>query len=252
MFRRASGPGGSRPAAALLLALTALGLESGCGAGSPRGAVDAAPETARCLPAGAVPGTPASIAEVVALVNALPRPVSVACFLESLARPLQVHANRSVFSFQPAVGTRSPRVFLFLGDGLIATVVPDGGGRDLLELGQFVDDKRTLKAELKFPVAAEVSDAEPFERVRDRAGTTCRACHFGEERAPEIGYAEAFTSAALRPDPRSSVELEVLRGEDAACDRAAEPARCALLRALFGHGELQARDFPVTLPTIHR
>ena len=220
------------------------------GAGGPDAGAPAAP---RCLPAGGVARAPATIAEVVALVNDLPRPVTVACVVESLARPLEVHASRSIFSFQPSMGRRSPRLFLFGGGGgLIATVAVDGMGSHLLELGQFVDARRTIKAELKFPVDEALDRAAPFRQPRDGSGTTCRACHFGEEPAAGIDYAEAFVSVAFRPDPRERVELPALEAERASCDRAVEPGRCAMLDALFGHGEVRAREFPPELPTIVR
>src|SRR5688572_16123159 len=74
-----------------------------------------------------VSGSPRSVDQTVELVNALPKPLSLACFVEALGRPLQLHATRSEISAQPAVGLRSPRIFLYF-EPLIMTVVPAGAG----------------------------------------------------------------------------------------------------------------------------
>ena len=71
--------------------------------------------TTGCRAPSSVSNAPQSIAETVTLINALPKPLTLPCFLESLARPLEMSATFSVVSAQPAVGHRSPRVFLFLG-----------------------------------------------------------------------------------------------------------------------------------------
>jgi hypothetical protein len=124
-----------------------------------------APAVRRCFPPAGISGTPASIAEAVRLVNALPRPVTVECFLESLDRPLYAVATQSTISLQPAVGSRSPRIFLITSK-LIMSIVPDGKGSQLVEFGQFVDERRTLKGEIHFPVVSDVLPAEPFERIK--------------------------------------------------------------------------------------
>src|SRR4051794_26926429 len=71
----------------------------------------------RCVAPAGTTSSPQTIADVVELLNAMPKPVSLPCFLSTLARPLEVHATLSVTSAQPAVGKRSPRIFIFL-DGL--------------------------------------------------------------------------------------------------------------------------------------
>jgi len=44
--------------------------------------------------------------------------------------------------------------------------------------------------------------------------------------------------------------LEDVRAERTACPDEDTGERCAILRALFDHGEVLPRDFPETLPTI--
>jgi len=223
-----------------------------CASPAPRLAPDAAPNddvaapASACRPAG-VSGSPRTVAEVVVLANALPRPLELPCFLESLDRPLQVHAALSTVSLQPAPAARSPRIFLFLGD-VIMSVVPEGQGQQLLEMGQLVAADRSVKAELRFPISEPVGPDYPFAHVRDEGGTTCRFCHPREAPAPEISPS-AFSSGAFSPIYRARVDVESLRAERSRCDEAAEPARCAILRALFDHGEVRGRDFPMGVPT---
>jgi hypothetical protein len=204
----------------------------------------AAPE---CRPPAGVSGAPRSIAEAVTLANALPHPLSLPCFVASLDRPLGAQAVVSTISLQPAVGERSPRIFLFSGP-LVMSVAPEGVGRALVELGQLVGDARSLKGELGFPIAAPLDAAEPFARVHHGDGTTCGFCHPGELRAADIADAPAFVSGAFRPAPRARVDLATVRHERALCDPAREPERCALLGALFDHGEVVLQEFPPTVP----
>jgi hypothetical protein len=233
-------------------AASSLVLLLACGGTPPRPSFDAggevAPAEARCRPTGPVSASPQSIAEVVALVNALPRPLTLPCFLESLARPLAAQPIVSVVSLQPSFGARNPRIFLFW-DKLIVSVVPDGTGRSLLEMGQLVDVDRSLKAELGFPLTEPVEPGTPFARVSKGDGTSCGFCHSGEVPAGDVGGAPSFVSTAFAPTPRALQDLSLLRHERDVCDAAAEPDRCAFLRALFDHGEVRAQAFPAGIPT---
>jgi hypothetical protein len=231
--------------------LAALALWAGCADPPARGPSgdgnDAAATERRCLAPPGVSGAPGSIAAAVRLANALPHPLSLPCFLESLDRPLDAHAATSIISLQPSAGERSPRIFLFSGN-LIMSVVPEGKGRSLVELGQLVAPGRSLKAELRFPMEGPLGPEDPFEHVREGEGTTCRFCHPTEERAPEIA-GPAYVSGAFSPLPRARVTLESLASERARCNDAQEPDRCAFLGALFDHGEVRWRDFPLSVPT---
>jgi hypothetical protein len=213
---------------------------------SPRLDAGVAPPEARCRPPAGVSAAPSTIAGVVALANALPHPLTLTCFLESLDRPLALQAAISRISFQPSMGERSPRIFLLL-DPLVLSVAPAGSGQALIELGERVGPARSLKGELAFPVEAALSDEAPLEHVRDGGGTTCRFCHPDEAPAPELGP-QAYVSGAFRPPSRARVSLASLLDESARCDNAAEPARCAILRALFAHGEVREADFPASVP----
>jgi hypothetical protein len=209
----------------------------------------------RCRPGTGASSRPATIDETVRLVNSLPRPVTITCLLESLERPLGAVATYSTISLQPAAGLRSPRVFL-LTDKLVMSVVVDGKGRDLLELGEYVAETRTLKGEIAFPATAAVPAGEPYRRIRsDTAstganGTSCRFCHPAEEPGPEVDGAVGYISGALKPGRRTLVPLDDVRREHQTCDPAVEPERCAFLRALFDHGEVREAEFPAAIPAI--
>src|SRR5262245_57431332 len=85
-----------------------------CGPGSAQ--PDAGPEHAASAAlrtcAEAATGPVDTAAQFVERLNALPRPVSVACFVASLPRPLFLIATTSQMSAQPAGGRDSPRIFL--------------------------------------------------------------------------------------------------------------------------------------------
>jgi hypothetical protein len=259
-------PKGARPAALTLLLLAASSCTGGAspaaepGEGPSDAALDlrrARPLPARtCAPPQGVSGRPRSIAETVDLVNALPRPVTVACFVESLERPLYLNATTSFISLQPAAGPRSPRLFLMF-EGMSLSIVPEGPGSTLIEFGEFVSPERTLKAELATPITAPVQQADPYLSPLSTSAsattvrrTTCRTCHAHEERAQQIPFAEAFHSLALRPAPSTRMPVERVRDERDACPDQDTGQRCTILRALFDHGEVLPRDFPEALPTI--
>jgi len=193
---------------------------------------------------------PHTIADVVAWLNAAPKPVSLPCFVASLARPLDVYATNSVISAQPAGGRRSPRTFLFF-EGLIASVVAEGPGSHLLEFGELRGPARTLKGEIEFPVTGALAQDAPFEQIMyDERMTDCAFCHAAELRDDTIPLARAFVSQALRPRLEERVPVAELDTTTAQCDAAAEPERCALLRSLFHGGAPRDRDFPAQFDTI--
>jgi len=185
----------------------------------------------------------------VTLINALPKPLSLPCFLESLARPLQLHASISLFSAQPSIGTRSPRIFLFQ-NALVMSIVPEGDGSALLEFGEQRADLRSLKAEVSFPVSSELGPTAPFEHLMlDQQITTCGGCHPNEQQESEISGVRTFSSLALRPRPADRVRALSLSHELEICDRTLEPLRCAMLDAVMGWGAVTEHDFPLEMAT---
>ncbi len=219
----------------------------GCGEGDAQPAPGRARSPECVAPAG-VSNHPTSIEQTRLLINALPKPLTLACFVESLARPLRLFASRSQLSAQPATGLRSPRLFVFMGANTM-TVVPEGDGAHLLEFGEQRDDFRSLKAEIPFPVTTELAPDAPFHIMFNERLTNCAFCHAAEEQDPSIGYARAFVSEALRPRDGERVAPESMRAELASCDASREPGRCALLDALFGWGPVEEQPFPAGMAT---
>jgi hypothetical protein len=213
-----------------------------------------APRPSTCVPTGGASGSPASIADVIQLANALlakqPKELSLPCLVESLERPLATLATYSLFSAQPSVGRRSPRIFLFSGN-VTMSVAPAGSGSHLLELADYTSPTRSVKAEIPFPLSAPLTPAQPYERLIFEGGTTCGACHEPETPAAQITVARAFETDVLRPRPEDEVPFPFLQDEMVACDREQEPERCDMLTAVFGHGEVDLRRFSPAARTIY-
>lgn len=209
------------------------------------------PEHVPCTAPAGVPSPPRSVLSVVEFLNAMPKPVTIPCFLEALPRPLQLYATRGIISAQPAAGDRSPRIFVFL-DPLTISIVPEGPGQHLVEFGELRSNTRSLKAEIEFPVAAELRREDPFERLMYSADlTSCAFCHASEEEDPELDFTRAFVSQALRPAPFERVPVTALLVEHELCDPSAEPFRCAMLAALFDGGEVVEWYFPEEMTTFY-
>jgi hypothetical protein len=256
------------PAAALHLAMESPGLAGAClrswrrlspvlflllvACGAPDDPEEDADANPACRAPSGVSSRPESVEQTVALANALPKPLTLPCFVEALEKPLQLHASRSVISAQPASGSRSPRIFLAL-PGLVLTVVPEGSGAALLEMGEQRTGHRSLKAELSFPIVEQIGVAEAFEHTLFASElTSCAFCHAGEELETQASGVSGYVSQALRPYDTERVPLSVLREERRACDPAQELERCALLEALFGSGDAVDWDFPKDMPTFGR
>lgn len=222
-----------------------LALASACGPPPPTVTPDAGhwfdDELGRCRVDGP---TPQTIDDVIARINALPKPLSVACFTASLSRPLPVVASTSRFSAQPAGGPEDPRLFLFTG-GAILSVVTDGQGRNLLEIGELVTTSRTLKAELVFPITGPIGREEAYAHLDYvPASTTCGLCHSSEERHPAHPFARV--SLALRPPARTLMPLATARSLADACKPEAQRERCLAWASVFAFGEVVEGAFPAS------
>lgn len=197
-----------------------------------------------CVAGEGVSARPQSIVETVELINSMPRPLSLSCFLRALERPLPVNATASMFSAQPAQGEESPRVFLFF-DPLYLSVVPDGPSRDLLELSELTSDTRSIKGEILFPVTESLEPSAAFDRIAEDDGlsTVCASCHREEEPANQANGL-AFESVAIKPPPRLRVALDALLRASIECEVEEENDRCDMLRSLFLYGATQDHEFP--------
>jgi len=115
-------------------------------------------------------------------------------------------------------------------------------------MGEATRPGQSIKAELEFPITSDVTLEDAFSRLGFRDITSCGVCHDG--RVPAFGIEGAVESEVLRPADRELVPLDELRSEAGSCDADIEPARCAMLHALFDHGEVVSAEFPRSVPTI--
>lgn len=212
---------------------------------------EATPSDMRCAPAAGTSGNPKTIREILELLNGLPHPVQLPCLLESLDRPLALNASFNTQSAQPALGKRSPRIFVILNDSLSMSLVP--GADPTLEFGERIADPGfSVKGELHFPIENSLVPADAFARLAPDAAsgltleqaTKCGVCHDNERPAPDYPVLGAFTSAIVKPTAFFAVPVTSIRQEHETCDAASEPERCALLEAMFGHGEVVQVAFP--------
>jgi hypothetical protein len=186
-------------------------------------------------------GAPETIEDLVALVDALPKPTSLPCLLESLDRPIAMYATTSVAGAQPSSGPDNPRIFLLRG-GLTMSLILEGEASRTLELSSAIGDHRSIKAELSFPVDRALAPSAPYDQVEFGAGTGCGLCHDAEERVESIDFATAWSSQVFQDDPDQGLSLTYVRQNAIDCDHEAEPGRCEMLDALFGHGEVVHGD----------
>lgn len=230
----------------MLRGLISLLLLTGCGQVMPPPVVPDAgnwfdDELTRCRIGGEPPHT---VDDVIARINALPMPVTVPCFTASLPRPLSIVATTSRFSAQPAGGPEDPRIFIFTAGSLLS-IVTDGQGRNLLEVGELVTTSRTLKAEIAFPVTAPITrDAAYAHLDYVPASTSCGLCHTGEEAHPAHPFARV--SIAFRPPARTLMSLQRARGFAAACDPAVQRERCLAWASILEFGEVVEGAFPAS------
>jgi hypothetical protein len=209
-------------------------------------------EMRRCRPGPGASGTPNSIADVVTLINTLPRPVTVSCVVEALDHPLRISATSSIVSAQPAAGPHDPRIFIAM-PGLLVSVVAAGDGQNLLEFGEFeMGTALTRKAEIIFPIEGRLAPSDPFAHLVSSTtpGSICGGCHASESLAASVDGAPIYRSIALRPLDETLVEVDALRAEWANCDASTDAERCAILDGIFAWGSPESFQFARSLPTL--
>lgn len=185
-----------------------------------------------------------TIEDVIRLINALPKPVTVPCLVDVLPRPLFVNATSNPLSGQPAVSASIPRIFLFLGSSLTANIVAGGSGSSIIEFGQRVDLNHSLKGEIHFPVSENLPINAAYTTIlsQGKNGTTCLICHGQEQNVSTVGP-EAYSSLVNRPNPSYDVSLENLQDLNAGC-KTEKKEECAIIQAIFFQGSVNAREFP--------
>lgn len=226
----------------------AFGAVPAVDAGTDADASSVTPIASRCAPPAGVSAAPTTIGEAVALMNALPRPTTLSCFIESLSRPLEVYFTKSQLSAQPADGEESPRTFIVNGS-LFMSSVPGGFAQQTLELGFRTTSERAIRAEVVFPLRAPVTAATLADHIAlTERFTFCSNCHVREAKVTDDFLGErAFESDVIEPDPDNEVPLEQVRALASSCESLDTSERCVRLRALFDHGALRTTQaFPRT------
>lgn len=196
-----------------------------------------------CTAPDEISNKPQSIEDVIRLINALPKPVTLECYLESLARPLELNASSSQLSVQRADSEKSPRFFIFQNN-LISSVTLGSEGQNLLELSLLINEQKSVKGEIPFPVTDSLQTNAAYKNIlrNDNKGTRCGACHLEEVKAVDPIDSAAFVSKAIKPFDYSRVDLEDLAAESHKCAEDSSE-RCKLLRALMEHGEVLPKNF---------
>lgn len=69
-------------------------------------------------------------------------------------------------------------------------------------------------------------------------------CHGGGTVDSAITSTTAYDTAYLSAFASTEVPLSFVQGQAASCNAAVQPARCAILQALFSNGTVQRSDFP--------
>jgi hypothetical protein len=184
-------------------------------------------------------------------INAMPKPLDLPCFIESLPRPLYVNMIDSVFSAQPSNGPGNPRIFIFL-DKLILSVVPEEipdprelkEQVNLLELSFETKDQKSIKAEIAFPVKRQMNYGEAYIRLISIFKVSdCGICHDREVLVNHIDGQEVFESDILRPYDGSEVPMHEISDAAEICDSTLQAHRCAMLDAIVGDGDLRWQAF---------
>lgn len=192
-----------------------------------------------------VSGAPETISEALVLLNTLPKPTTLECFIQALDRPLNVYFTSSAYSLQPAPEARSPRTFIQRGN-LYMSIVFGGIAMDTLEFGYRTVPSRSIKAEVVFPITRDLTEDTLFDRIaRSDTTSVCGDCHVSEAREELPGFpAGAYVSEIFEPYDLMEVDLETMRQESESCDESVEGARCALLAAFFDNGPLVKGTLP--------
>lgn len=189
-------------------------------------------------------GSPKNIEDTINLINALPRPLTMECFLTSLKPPLSVFAVNSTFSAQPAMDQQNPRIFI-VRDSFSLSVVPAGVGRNLLEFGEFNGGVESFKGELEFPITDTVTIEKIVSHISQTSNiSTCVTCHSSERLAPYRSLGNLFVSKFVRPSESQRVDQSFLKNQATACNPAINKLRCEILNAIYVNGQAQDASFP--------
>jgi len=186
---------------------------------------------------------PTEYDEMIQLINALPKPLSLECFIANFDPPMNLMAVNSVASAQPAEGIERPRI-LIVRDQFVITVVPSASENPLAEFSRVVSSGVSIKGELEFPITGPLVDSAAFDGIRStfngESGTTCRFCHRNEVEQGDGSVA----SEIVDPNPFQAVGVESMQSVLNECDVEATPNKCRILKAVYGRGEVNDINWP--------
>lgn len=186
---------------------------------------------------------PLTVNQVVELINRIEKPVTVSCLISFLEAPLKIYAVNNQASAQAAASFESPRIFIF-NQNLILSVVPDGDGKDFVEMSEVVGIFRSIKAELKFPINDIIVSGDAFRSIINNQGvSTCRGCHDNAEVANQITTGPAFITDMVLPDPNKRVPATNLNFWARNCDVNSNPFRCEMLKVIMINGKAEESNF---------
>lgn len=190
-----------------------------------------------CGPQGsAFEGSLNTTADLTNMLNALPRPLDLPCFIAALPRPVAISATTSVISLQPAAGRKNPRLFLQSAGALITSVTMVGEFSTHLETSEPEPDAPgfTIKGDLKFPRQEPLQESDFYRDLITPQGTSdCGACHGGEHVARQVNGIDALSSRALKPARTQIVPIPEVQTLAEECTAEDTTPRCRMLRALF-------------------
>lgn len=197
-----------------------------------------------CTSATEVYGSPKTIEDTLSLINALPKPVTIPCFLNALKAPLGVYAVNNTFSAQPAVDKQNPRIFI-IRDKLVLSVVPAGAGRNVIEFGEFSSGVDSFKGELEFPIEKTVTIDDVVNQISATTSTSnCLTCHGTERKVQYRTLGPLYVSEFIRPNDSQRVTYPFLRAQATVCNPEVSQFRCDILNAIYTKGKAEDVDFP--------
>lgn len=216
----------------------------GAGESEAKPADEASPKSQTgCVRPATVKKNPETIEDLVGFINALPKPVSLACLMEALPRPLYLHLISKSVSGQTTSGTTAPRIFIFLSPSLVITVVPAGLGARKIEIGLRTSPIDSIKGEIAFPVTENLPLDIAYKMVVSygNIGTHCANCHANEQNVSKVSPI-AFSSSIMQPEPFLYMSLKDLETMTAAC-QTEKKEECPVLQAIFSQGQVIEREF---------
>jgi hypothetical protein len=129
-----------------------------------------------------------------------------------------------------------------LRGALEMSIVLDGPASSTIEMAYRPVPGRSIKTEILFPLAKDVTPERFFDRVLIGGNATeCGNCHVAETQEEFEGFPDGvFVSDVIPPYSIFEVSLDSLRTERTTCNEQAEPKRCAMLSALLDFGDVQS------------